>query len=454
MKSRAIKFLLFATAIIWGVLACSWLYAANITINLVAVNPSATEEKETPVTYYLPKEIDSQDILNPGGLNVDYDIDRGSYVLRGSVKLKPKESKTIKVEVKDIWRIAPEEVEILKKQIEENLALLQGTPYYESGQALRDQMFKKMDFVLAQQVNYSENVERRIEEYHAYIDDINQIRKNAFSIDYLKATPAPITDSKTVKFIIEVKNPSKDETKKITQKHYLPKEVRSEHVLDSKGFDVRFDDLKKQSYLSKNEEFKPGETKKYEITIKDIWHIPEDSVETLRQRAQVAYDGVKDSDFSNSAGFLFDTITDRLSRVMSSQSVKQDMQRYIGTFRMNEDHMRDAEEDVAKLETMLAAVKAKKLEEFEKSKVKNVLQKLQALRGIMAISQAVFGKKPSMNTTWKVIWGILIFVAFFTAIHFFTWWRKSQVMGEDMAIKAGGALKEVTKAEEIEEEKK
>jgi len=43
------------------------------------MNPSETEKKAIPIKYYLPEELNPEDIINAGGLNVEYDIDKGGY---------------------------------------------------------------------------------------------------------------------------------------------------------------------------------------------------------------------------------------------------------------------------------------------------------------------------------------------------------------------------------------
>ncbi len=409
---------------------------AGVNINLVVVNPSATETKKVPVKYYLPKELASQDVINTSGLNLDYDIDKGAYYVHGDLELTPKESKTVKVEVHDVWRVTSEEVDVLKKTIDQNLQDLKNTPYYQTAELLRNHIFEQLDYILIQQGSYSDNVERRMEEYRAHLSVLDDIRKNAYSSEYLKSAPAQADEAKTVKFIIEAKNPSETQTKTVKQKHYLPIEVRSEHLVESQGFEVRFDEKKKQSYLSKEEEFKPSETKRYEIIIKDIWNISSVGIDALQKRAETAFEKIKGTEYESGAKFLLESITQNLQLITDSQQDKQDMKRYVGVYRENKKRYEAAQEDVIKLEMLLAKVQAKRLEELEKSKVKNVLQKVQALRGIMAISQALFGQKPSPKNVWMVIWSILIFVALFTTIHFFTWWRKSQVMGEDLALKA------------------
>jgi len=430
--------------------------AVAVNINLVAVNPSSTETKSVPIKYYLPRELEPEDVISTAGLALDYDIDKGSYFVSGFLELQPKESKTIKIETKDVWRISLDEIDILKNELSKNLDALTGTQYYETAKILKEEMDRKLDIIMAQQQSYSDNVERRIEEYRAYLNDLNDIRKNAFSADFLKSPVGRIEadTAKTVKLVIEVQNPSEKDSKTVKHQHYLPKEVTSEDVVDRQGFDVRYDDEKQQSYLSKEEEFKPSETKKYEITIKDVWSIRDDRVTALQDRADRAFAGVKGTEFESSATYLLNNIIDRLQKIHESQKVTQDMKKHVGAFRTNKDRYFKAEQDLSKLEKMLALAQSKKLEELEKSKVKNVLQKLQALRGITAISQALFGKKPSITTTWKVIWGILAFVAFFTSVHFFVWWRKSQVMGEEMALKSGGVIKEITESKESPEPEK
>ena len=441
-KKRILLFLLLVT-----LLAAEPLQAA-VNINLVAANASSTETKKSPIKYYLPKELAPEDIISIGNLELDYDIDRAEYYLHGSVELAPKETKTIKIEVQDVWHFSSDEVDILKKQIDDNVSLLAKTPYYESAQILRESMFSKLDFILAQQSNYSDNIERRIEEYRSHLGIINDIRRNSFSSEYFKSSASQGEVVKTVKFVIDVGNPAKDKEKKFQQQHYLPVEVHSKDVIEAQGFEIRFDDKKKQSFLSREETFAPGEKKRYEIVIKDVWSISQEKVTNFRERAQRAIVGIKGSEYEGYSKYIFDDVDSNLQKIEELQTQKQDMKKYIGAYRVNKERLVKIEDQIMRLESMLATVTAKKLEESEKSKVKNVLQKLKALRGITELSKAIFGKKPSINTTWRVIWGVMGFIAFFTTFHFFTWWRKSQVLGEEMAIRAGGIAEVKAKKEE------
>jgi len=435
-----------------GICFCLFLFLtsfawADLSINLIAVNASA-EVKKVPVKFYLPRELAPEDVKETGPLKIDYDVDKGEYFVYGDFEFQPKETKTYKILVKDVWYVTEEEINLLKKQLEENLALIKDKEKYAVAETAKNRLVEQLDYILAQQVNYSEDINRRIEEYRAYADTLEDIRRKTFSLEFLAQQAKSIADvdeTKTVKFILEVKNPSETEEKAFQQKHYLPKEIRSEHIVDAQGFDVRYDHDKQKYFLTKEEKFKPGEIKKYEIVIRDIWHMPLSKVDSLEERAQTAMTEVQDSAFAASGDYLFNRVKELLDQIRNSQQEGQIVKDYIGSFRVNQRRYSAAEADVQKLEQMLAIVRAKKLEELEKTKVKNILQKLQALRGLAALSEAIFKKGISVTATWRIIMATLIFLAFFTTWHFITWIRRSKTMGEEHGPKKGETIKEIPK---------
>ena len=446
-----------AIACLLVLLFCGSVCWADLSINLVAVNASE-ETKKVPVKFYLPKELAPEDVIDTGPLKIDYDVDKGGYFVYADFEFQPKETKTFKILVKDVWRVAEDEINLLKKQLEENLKLIKDKEKHEVAEIAKNKMFEQLDYILAQQVHYSEDIDRRIEEYRAYADILEDIRKKIFSLEFLEQQSKSLVDideTKTVKFILEVKNPSETEEKTFQQKHYLPQEIRSEHIVDAQGFDVRYDNEKQKYCLTKEEKFKPGEVKKYEIVIRDIWYMPLSKVDTLEERAQNAMVEIQDSTFAESGDYLFNRVKGQLDEIRSSQKEGQPVKDYIGTFRVNQRRYNAADSDVQKLEQMLAIARAKKLEELERNKVTNVLQKLQALKGLAAMSQAIFKNGISVTTTWRILMGTLIFLFFFTTWHFITWTRRSKVLGEEQGPKKGETIKEVPKpgAEPVAEKK-
>lgn len=444
-------------SIVFIFLSTASLSAQSLSINLVAVNGTDSAQ-ETPLKYYLPKELKPQDIVNAGELEVEYDLERKAYFVHGNFDLEPKESRTFKLQVKDVWKVDPADLEILKQQIDKNLERLEDSEFHESAATLRNGMFKKMEYVLERQQKFENNIERRIEEYRANADMIDELKRNAFSTGYLTSYPLqPELETDTVKLIIEVENPSSEEVQTVSYRHYLPQEIRSSHIVDAQGFEVRFDGDKGQTYLAKEEEFQPGEKKRYIIVLRNAWNIPKPVIDSLYKRAQSSLNAILETngndELKKSADFLSKKIFGNIKLIQESQKKEDSIREHIGVFRVNKERYEKADEALKQLERLLAVISTKKLEEFkdlEKSKVKNILSKIQALRGMAALSEALLGRRPSLTIIWRIIWGILTFIALFTSIHFFTWQKRSKLMGEEHAAETGGELKEIGDAEEDE----
>ena len=183
-------------------------YAQNLYINLVAVN-GAEEQKDTPVKYYLPSELKPEDIVNAGELKVDFDLEKSQYYVSGSFLLQPKESKTFKIEVRDVWRIDPTDIDIIKEQLTKNLELLKSSPAYDSALTLQGVMVDKLDYILKRQSEFATNVERRIEEYRANLATLQELKQNAFNLEYLQSAVAEPDIEGTVKMVIYVENTKK-----------------------------------------------------------------------------------------------------------------------------------------------------------------------------------------------------------------------------------------------------
>ncbi len=84
--------------------------------------------KTSSIHFDLPGELTADDILDTNGLQLDYSVDDGDYFVYGDVSLKPKESKTFRIHVKDKWMVTQDEVNDLKKQIDQGYQTL-GKPH-------------------------------------------------------------------------------------------------------------------------------------------------------------------------------------------------------------------------------------------------------------------------------------------------------------------------------------
>jgi hypothetical protein len=394
--------------------------SADVIINVLAIN-GAPEKRETPIRFVLPPDLKAEDIADTDGLTLQYDVNEGAYVAQGSVALEPKATKAFRIKVHDVWKITPQDVDALKKQVDEAYDKLGKVGDQDKTDKLRRQLLDRLDFVVAQQTANTDTVEKRIDNFRIYEDRLNDIKRDALSVDYWRSNPDESAQpTKLVRMVIEVEN-SSGQAQKIEEKQYLPAEVKPEYLVNREDFEVKFDEEKQKPYLFKEEELTPGQKKRYEVTIKDVWYIHQNEIDYLKQRAKYALDFLKDSRFEKTAQYLYDRSGEKLSSIEASQQVQREIYEHISAFRLNMRVFESSRKDVEDLEKLVAIYR----EELEKTKVKNVLQKVKSLKGVAEVSDNLFKKKPKMNTTWQMIGWILLFVGVYTIVHFAIWGIRS-----------------------------
>jgi len=393
---------------------------ADIYFTILTVN-GTEEAREKEIRKYLPKELTLEDILDTAGLQVDYDVNEEAYFVHGKVALAAKETKTLKIRIRDLWKIEEEDVNEIKSQIDSNFELLEGTQYYDLATLKRENLHQRLDYIIDQQQKYTENVGKRIDRFRAYSGELKLIRENALSVKFWRSIPPAADETKIVKFIIELENPY-DVEKTLDQKHYLPKDIKPEHIIDTKGFEIGFDAKEDTSYLNKEETLQPNEKKRYEIEVVDIWNIDQNEIINLKNRTREAYELLENSRYVQGAAFLVKNIKEQLGKIEVSQSIETDITEHISIYNSNTIRHAKATDDVQILEELVEIIR----EELERSKLKNVLQKIRSLKSIADIAEAIFGVKPSAKNAWKIILGIMVFVGAVTVVHFAVWGRRSK----------------------------
>jgi len=377
---------------------------ADIYINVMAVN-GAKAPKTYSIKFDLPGELTAEDILDTNGLDLDYNVDDEDYFVYGSVDLKPKESKTFRIHVKDKWMVTQDSADALKKQIEQGYETL-GKPYDPSNAAvLKDHLEKKIDYIVSLQSNNADSIDKRIDDYRIYSKEMKRILNDALNRDYWRSNPSIAHTPRLIHLAIEVTNPTKV-LKHFKHKDYLPAEVKPEDVIEAEDFEVRFDEIKQLAFLFKDEDLLPGQTKKYSIGILDIWSVDQENIDNLRSRAQNAYNFLKDTRFAKDVGILMGRITVNLKAIEDSQAVDRPILEHINAYRVNKVTYDDTVKDVENLEKILAVFR----EDLEKSKVENILQRMQSLKSLKDISNVMFNKKFESSAVWGFIGWILLFV--------------------------------------------
>jgi len=393
---------------------------ADLYLNILAVN-GTDETKDKDIRFSLPKELTSDNILDTDRLELDYDVNEGAYYVYGKITLAPKETKTFKILIADLWQIEESEILKIKSQIENSLAQIAETQYYEIGKIKQQSLLQRLNFLIQEQVKYADNIEKRIDSYRVYSDELKEIRDNALSIKFWRSKPPDIREADIFYYVIELENKSSEQTQISKKKNYLPKEVKPEHFVDLQDFDIRYDPAKGMSYLIKEEELQPAETKTYSIGIIDVWNIKDVRIENLKNRARDSYKFIAPTKYVENANFLMSNIKKNFDTIEKTQAREQDINEHISTYRMNVIRLAVARKDVESLEELLEVIR----EELKRSKIENVLRKVRGLRTLADIAKSIL-KKPADKLAWNIIIIILGFVAVITVINFAIWGNRSK----------------------------
>ena len=419
-SGRLVRALASMVVVVLVLLGGMSLSRADVVINVLAVNPK-DEFLEKNIEFSLPGEIKPQDVLDPAGLQIDYNVKDAGYYLHGKVALQAKETKTLRIKIRDVWRITGDQVIEMRDEIDRGYKEMGSERTAENATALRQRLLDKLDYIVAEEEKSSGNIDARIDTYRNHLQTMRAIKAKAQLIDYWR-TDAGIDDpNKMINYLIDVSNPT-DRTKKVKQQHYLPKEVRPEYIVDRKGYEVRFDEKKGQPFLFKEDDFEPNEKRKVSIGIQDVWYIPGSELQYARSHAKYVMDNLQRSKFIETAKALYNDVVNNLDLIEALQATPQvDIEQHIGAYRINQDRFEQVKKDLDALEKLLARHRS----DLEKSKIKNVMKKIQQLKSLSKVSEAIFDKRPTVNAAWKLIGGVMLFLALFTIIHFVTWFLRS-----------------------------
>jgi len=188
--------------IVLNLLLCTQAFSANLYLNVVAVN-GTEEERKKKLRAVLPRELTADDIIDTDGLRLEYDVEAAAYVVTGDIKLGPKETKTYKILIRDLWQFDQKKVNKIFEQIEISLKQLEETEYYKAGKIKQQVLEQRLDFLLQEQVRHADNIEKRIDTYRVYVQEFEVLREKAASIKYWRAKLPNFGDADIFYFIIE-----------------------------------------------------------------------------------------------------------------------------------------------------------------------------------------------------------------------------------------------------------
>jgi len=163
--------------------------AANVTFKFIVVNPSTTKAQEIQVKQYLPKEVTPDDIVDLGGLDLEYDTDKATYyVYKNSLPLAPKEIRTFEVEIRDVWLVPESELSLFEKQTKSILTYFENTPYYAQGKVLADGVITALNTIRRSQVSETDTREQHIGIYRENLQALARVKEDIARMEKILVT--------------------------------------------------------------------------------------------------------------------------------------------------------------------------------------------------------------------------------------------------------------------------
>lgn len=425
--TKALKFKRFSAAlnlcllflfIATGIIAPLDAYGENpdvISIKILAVNP--TDAKlNTVVTHRLPPEILPEHIVDKGNMELKYDSNLVSYYVTSSIDLSPKETRTLNVKVKNVWKLDPEYIDNVTTKLRQTVLSLQGTRFQETAEQLYEKTMEQIDRIMQEQAK-EKPIQMQIELFRSHMKQLKQIETGVMSLAALRKMAAQNeTGVRTVKFRIRAKNPA-DEQRTMTIRALLPKEITSFDVLNKLDFRLLFDEEEGRFAVEKEDIFAAGEEKVYEIILKDVWYITKEELDFLRDQATKILDRFNGSSYENFAKQTVEFIIQTLDEVWTLQeevAASEAIEDRIRAYVINHQRVELVKRKIKELQDLLLEIPVKRTTEIDQ--IRQAINELTKMFDILSL-----GFTPDLSTTWWIILGIIAFLIVFSTSFYVVW---------------------------------
>lgn len=397
----------------------------TVKIKILAVNPSTTQILKSTVSQYLPVEVGPDDILDKEGFEIKYDPEKRAYLIKKEVELKPKETQTIEIRVRNVWIISPEQIEEVKSQLKQNMDALATTKFSVTAKLL----YEKANEVLAQiEENQTKNlgIMQRIDVYRVNIRQLDDLHQNALSLESMRRLEEEKKlGVREVKFMVTAQNPAA-EKKTLTVRSELPRDIQAKDILEKGNFSVVFDEAKGNLALEMKDELEGKETKNYQIVLRDIWYIPQSELDFLKVETEKLIPLFESSPYQGFAVKQGDIILNSLKAIavlqteVSSSTVLQDR---IRAHVLNEQREKFAKRKIKELQDLLSEVSLKPNEGDLASQLKQLVKKIAELKKLVIMAM---GFQPKKAIVWIILLAIVGFLIAVTGIFYVVWSKKLQ----------------------------
>ena len=124
----------------------------------------------------------------------------------------------------------------------------------------------------------------------------------------------------TLTLKIRAINPSQSDKQSVDVKQPLPKLVKPDDVVSAGELDVVYDVTSKGYFVQKKVEVDPGQTRTFDVVIKDIWIIPDETLRDMADQIRSLSSSLKGSEQEATSEKLAGMIQENIESVSARQA--------------------------------------------------------------------------------------------------------------------------------------
>ncbi len=204
--------------VLLGILASNDLYAqaarSSIRFKIIAANPSNVRKQRVPIKVYLPEEVKPQNIVDLGGLQIEFDAERSLYyVYRNDIMLNAQEVRQFEVEITDIWNIPQGDIDTVAKKVDYLTKALEGSEYSDQMKNLAKEFTALSAEIVKTQTDESLSRSQHIGAYRTNSTAFASIKQKLLEMEQLlKRQEGPLTPKMLAKTRFNTESPTKTAT--------------------------------------------------------------------------------------------------------------------------------------------------------------------------------------------------------------------------------------------------
>lgn len=399
---------------------CAGSAFARVGVNIVVVNPSNDKPQKVPVNYELPPGLQRSDILETGELEAEYDVARALFYVSGEVFLEPKETRVIKVTIKDIWNIPDEKFENIGNMLNAKIKSIQDKVDEDTLKLASEDLRSRLASVQRFQEENSADVLKRMGMYTANMEKLRRVENDIFSLDRtINKENEPSERDETVVLTIEASNPL-DEERKLSVRYDLPRELTPQHIEEFGGMEIMPDATKGIFYLFSEEIFGPGETKRFQARIKNVWKIPESEVKAYVEEAVELNSKFSGVPGEETAAILLEAIKNNAARILESQNSAESVRDRVAVYRLNLQILQEIKDDLEKMKSLSIPEIDQEIAQGREA-LQDVLREEKLFSAIKELSDRLFKEKLTAATVWRIVLLIVSFAIILTVVFYAIW---------------------------------